>query len=96
MRGVEALLGTDERIMWHLDDLDEEDMSAVVTVVVKVCCKYFAVIRQYKSFKILRLQFPKPILYITYYAAAKGDMLGHDLRLGTHAAIVNRLEDDDE
>jgi hypothetical protein len=42
---VDALLRTDER------DDETDEMSEIIPVAVKICCKYYAVIRQYWVFQ---------------------------------------------
>ena len=71
---LEKLLEADEQ------DYDREN-SAMIKMVVRICSKYFAVVRQWWEFKALGLRYPKLILDITYYAAAKGgDLLRTDPR----------------
>lgn len=88
---VEVLLQTDERAE------DTDDMSGVMVVVVKVCCTYYAVMRQFESFRALGRD--RPRLYhdmLNYVAAKGGDMLGMDPRLGKRTIIDGYLDLDHE
>ena len=77
---VDTLLRTDERTAWYLDpDEVDKDIPAVVTVAVKVCCKYYTVIRQNESFKSLGQRYPRLAWDMLDYIAALGsDTLGID------------------
>lgn len=79
---VKALLETNER------DDDTNQMSEIAVVALKVCCQYYAVIRQDVSFKTLGRERPRLAFDMLDYVAAKGgDMLGIDPRSGTHAVV---------
>ncbi|GAB7328786.1 hypothetical protein MBLNU13_g00679t2 [Cladosporium sp. NU13] len=67
-------------------DPDEElEISEMMRVAIKTCCKYFAVIRQWERFQALACKHPKLHTQMLYYAAAKGDdLLGTDPRTGQH------------
>ena len=73
--------------------------SEVMRIVVKVCCKYFAVIRQWERFQALACKYPQLHTHMLYYAAAKGplggDLLGTDPRTGQHVTIPPFYDQDD-
>lgn len=70
--------------------------SEVMRVVVKIFCKYFAVIRQWDRFQALACKHPQLHTHMLYYAAANGgDLLGTDPRTGQHVTIPPFYVEDD-
>jgi hypothetical protein len=75
---------------------DELENSKVTRVVVKICCKYFAIIRQWDCFQALACKHPKLHTQMLYYAAAEGgDLLGIDPRTGLHVTIPTIYDEDE-
>lgn len=69
-------------------DDDRSKMSEVMRVVVRICSKCFAVIRQFPTFKDLACTFPALYQRILYYAAFHGgDILLTDPRTGERVFI---------
>jgi hypothetical protein len=99
-------LDTDNRLDPFVDDVeklldardpnDELENSEMMRVTVKICCKYFAIIRQWDQFQALACNHPELHTSILYYAAAKGgNLLGTDPRTGARVAVPPFYDEDD-
>lgn len=95
-RRLDPFVGDLEDLLYAKDPDDELENSEVMRVVVKICCKYFAVIRQWVCFQDLACKHPELHTGILYYAAAKGeDLLGTDPRTGDRVAVPPFYDEDD-
>ena len=67
----------------------------MIKVAIKICCKYFAVIRQWDRFQALACKYPQLHTQMLYYAAEKGgDLLGTNQRTGEHVPIPPFYDED--
>lgn len=95
-RRLDPFVGDLEDLLYARNPDDELENSGVLRVAVKICCKYFAVIRQWDRFQDLACKHPELHTGILYYAAAKGGhLLGTDPRTGDRLAIPPFYDEDD-